>query len=172
MSNELLGKSRSPPLPSDVPRSELPQHFCDFLSNKISNLHNNLVTRSCELPTFSGYDGPLLSRFDPVMEKEICELNVRSPSKSCMLDPIPTSIMKQCRNDLVLSVTAIIVSLSTGTIPKQFKQAVIIPLSKKPGLDTNDLKHFRAVSNLPFISKVLEKIVLRQLQKHLSDKSY
>ena len=42
---------------------------------------------------------------------------------------------------------------------------------KKPGLDTNDLIHFRPVSNLPFISKVLEKIVLRQLQKHLSDNS-
>ena len=33
------------------------------------------------------------------------------------------------------------------------------------------LKHFGPVSNLPFISKVLEKIVLRQLQKHLSDNS-
>ena len=62
--------------------------------------------------------------------------------------------------DLVPLVTAIIkVSLSTGTVPKQFKQAVVTPLLKKPGLDTNDLKHFRPVSNLPFISKVLEKIV-------------
>ena len=62
--------------------------------------------------------------------------------------------------DLVPLVTAIInVSLSTGTVPKQFKQAVVIPLLKKPGLDSNNLKHFRPVSNLPFISKVLEKIV-------------
>ena len=64
-------------------------------------------------------------------------------------------------NDLVPLVTAIInVSLSTSRVPKQFKQAVVIPLLKKPGLDTNDLKHFRPVSNLPFTSKVLEKIVL------------
>ena len=33
------------------------------------------------------------------------------------------------------------------------------------------MNHFRPVSNLPFISKVLEKIVLRQCQKHLSDNS-
>ena len=39
---------------------------------------------------------------------------------------------------------------------------------KKPGLDPNDLKNFRPVSNLPFISKILEKVVLTQLQKHLS----
>ena len=35
---------------------------------------------------------------------------------------------------------------------------------KKPGLDPNDLKNF-----LPFISKILEKVVLTQLQKHLSE---
>ena len=87
------------------------------------------------------------------------------------MDPIPASLMKQCLDDLVPLVTAIIVSFTTCTVPKQFKQAVVIPLLKKPGLDTNDLIHFRPVSNLPFISKVLEKIVLRQLQKHLSDNS-
>ena len=89
-----------------------------------------------------------------------------------MLDPIPSSLMKQCLNDLVPLITAVIsVSLSTCTVPKQVKQAVIIPVLTKPGLDTNDLKHFRPVSNQPFISKILEKIVLRQLLKYLSDDS-
>ena len=86
--------------------------------------------------------------------------------------PIPTSLMKQCLNDVVPLATVIInISLSTGSVPKQLKQPVVIPLLKKPGLDTNDLKHFRPVANLPFLSKVLEKIVLRQFQKHLSDNS-
>ena len=119
------------------------------------------------------YDGPMLSHFDPVTEKEVSELTARSPTKNCMSDPIPTFLMKQCRNDLVPLVTAIIdVSLSTGTVLMQFKHAVVVPLLEKPGLDANDLKHFRPVSNLPFISKVLEKIVLRQLQKHPSDNSF
>ena len=30
-------------------------------------------------------------------------------------------------------------------------------------------QNFRPVSNLPFISKILEKVVLTQLQKHLSE---
>ena len=33
----------------------------------------------------------------------------------------------------------------------------------------NDLKNFRPVSDLPFVSKILEKVVLTQLQKHLSE---
>ena len=93
MSNELLGTSLNAPLPSYVPRSELQQSFCDFFSNKISYLRNDLDSRSCEPPTFAVYDGPMLSHFDPVTEKEISELIVRSPSKSCMLDPIPASLM-------------------------------------------------------------------------------
>ena len=31
----------------------------------------------------------------------------------------------------------------------------------------NDLKNFRPVSNLPFLSKILEKVVLAQLESHL-----
>jgi hypothetical protein len=42
----------------------------------------------------------------------------------------------------------------------------VIPLLKKATLDPNSLKNFRPVSNLPFISKILEKVVLEQLNDH------
>jgi hypothetical protein len=42
------------------------------------------------------------------------------------------------------------------------------PLLKKPSLDPNHLKNYRPVSNLSFMSKVLEKVVLRQLQSYLT----
>ena len=35
-------------------------------------------------------------------------------------------------------------------------------------LDSNDMKNFRPVPSLPFISKILEKVVLTQLRNHLS----
>ena len=57
-----------------------------------------------------------------------------------MLDPIPTSLRKQCLNDLVSLVKVIVnASPSTGIVPQQFKQAFVTPLLKKPGLDSNDL---------------------------------
>ena len=59
-------------------------------------------------------------------------------------------------------------SISTGIVSPQFKQAIVTPLLKKPGLDTNDMKNFRPMSNLYFISKILEKVVLIQLKNHLS----
>lgn len=47
------------------------------------------------------------------------------------------------------------------------KSAIVKPLFKKPQLDPNDLKNYRPVSNLPFVSKVIERVVALQLNTHL-----
>ena len=97
-------------------------------------------------------------------EELICRLISQSPTKSCTLDPIPTTLTKQCLHDLAPLVTRIVsVCLSTGTVPSGLKQALVTPILKKPGLDTNYLTNFRQVSNLPFVWK---RVVL-QLQSHL-----
>ena len=116
------------------------------------------------------YDGPELCLFKPVTEEKIHELIVESPTRTCMLDPIPTSLTKECLSDLLPLITRIVnSSLCSGAVPPQFKKAIVTPLIKKRGLDPNDLRNFLPMSNLPFISKILEKVVLTQLQKHLSE---
>ena len=45
-------------------------------------------------------------------------------------------------------------SLTTGCFPAEFKEAIIRPLLKREGLDLSDLKNYRPVSNLPFLSKL------------------
>ena len=60
-----------------------------------------------------------------------------------------------------LITASIKVSLSTDTVPKQFKQAAVMPLLKKHGLDTDNLKHFIPGYDLLFVSEVLEKVGLR-----------
>ena len=42
------------------------------------------------------------------------------------------------------------------------------PLIKKAHLDPEDLGHYRPVSNLPYLSKILERAVADQLQVHLN----
>ena len=56
-------------------------------------------------------------------------------------------------------------------VPMPFKSSLIRPHIKKHDLDTNTLKNYRPVSNLPFISKVLEKVVDAQLENHLTQNS-
>jgi hypothetical protein len=79
-----------------------------------------------------------------------------------------TEFVKQGADNLVPLITCIInASLNSGIVPPQLKKAVVVPILKKQGHDFNILKNFRPISNLPFISKILEKVVLRQLQQHL-----
>ena len=58
-------------------------------------------------------------------------------------------------------------SLASGVFPTEFKEAIVRPLLKKAGLDTADMKNFRPVSNLSFLSKLLERIVQKQMQTFL-----
>ena len=70
--------------------------------------------------------------------------------------------------EIVPLITKIVnTSLESGLVPNELKIAVIKPLLKQNGLDSNVLKNYRPVSNLPFVSKVIEKVVLDQLQTHL-----
>jgi len=51
-----------------------------------------------------------------------------SPDTSCDLDPIPTSLLKQCSHILLPTITNIInLFLSTGIFPDQFKNCYVHP---------------------------------------------
>ena len=112
----------------------------------------------------------LLSVFRMQTEGEVIELIKCSATKSCSLDSIPTALLKH--EEVLLSVvptlTKIInISLSTGHVPGCFKEAVISPGLKKPGLDANELKNYRPISNICFPAKIMEKVVAEQLVQHL-----
>ena len=75
----------------------------------------------------------------------------------------------ECLDTLLLSLTALVnSSLSSGIFPEVFKTALVTPLLMKKSLDQNELKNYRPVSNLSFVSKTTEKLVLSQLSDHLS----
>ena len=88
-------------------------------------------------------------------------------NKSCKLDPLPTWLLKQCTEELLPSISAIINnSLENGIFLSQCEHDIIRPLLKKQGLDADDLKNCRTVSNLQIDSKVLEKLVVQRIDKH------
>ena len=88
-------------------------------------------------------------------------------STSCELDPFPT-LLRDYLHVLMEPITSIInLSLHEGIFPDQFKKAYVKPLLKKPTLDKNELKNYRPVSNLSFVSKILEKVVASRLLSHM-----
>jgi len=55
-----------------------------------------------------------------------------------------------------------------GCFPAKFKEAIVRPLLKRDDLDPSDLKNYRPVSNLPFLTKLLERVVQSRLLAHLN----
>lgn len=91
------------------------------------------------------------------------------PDKSSATDPMPTSVLKQVVDLVAPYFTELFNrSLAAGHFPSGFKEAFITPIVKKAGLDTTDVRSYRPISNLSVVSKLLERIVVRQLMAYLS----
>ena len=100
------------------------------------------------------------------------DLITASPNNYCLLDPVPTSLVKNCASLLAPYMSHLFNrSLAGGYISASQKVAVVKPHLKKHGLDIGDRKNFRPVSNLTYISKLLERIVCTQLKVHLKSNS-
>ena len=170
---QLCGKTKSSPLPNTHPVSTLPQIFSNFFVNKVADIRHELDHLSATLSVQDPQPSPVsdttsLSFFRLVTTDEVRKIILKSKPTTCDLDPIPTPLLTECLNDMLPAITQIMnQSLSTGVVPSSFKHAVVKPLLKKPSLDPNILKNYRPVSNLPFLSKILEKLVLSQLFEYL-----
>ena len=100
--------------------------------------------------------------FDSVSIRTVSDLISSFRAKTCDLDPVPSRLLKDCSEQLAPAITSMInLSMSTGTLPSSWKDAIVFP-SLKSGK-----KNYRPISNLPFISKLCEKVVVMQLTDHL-----
>ena len=97
---------------------------------------------------------------------------IRRTEKTCQLDPLPSNIIKPC----IQSIAPVITNITNAVIQQanmlaQLKHAVVRPLLKKVTLDKDALCNYRPVSNLPQLSKVIEKVILQSLTRHIEDES-
>ena len=168
--NTILGKSRSSPLPSTFDSDDLPNVFSDYFTEKIRTIRNNFPPpnpTACPDTSFAG--NPLLT-FESVTDEFVLKIINSASAKSCELDPIPTTLLYENLDILLPTITNIInTSLTTGIVPRDLKTAVFKPLLQKPSPDKTLLKNYRPISNLPFLSKILEKVVLHKLLSHLQE---
>ena len=83
---------------------------------------------------------------------------------------MPSSLVSKCDAPIPVITTIIIInkSLEAGLFPESWKEALVCPLLKKPGLDII-FKNFRPVSNLAFLSKLTEEAVFYQIHDHMTD---
>ena len=167
--NHILHRKEASPLPDCSDPKVLANNFGTFFKNKIDKIRAvfNISGNACEHSKPS-IPPPKLPSFRKVTEEEVRKLILSSPNKQCALDPCPTFLVKECIDQLATPITGIInYSLSEGVFPEPFKKALVSPLLKKPSLQKNSFSSYRPVSNLNFISKILEKVVAKQLKQHI-----
>ena len=81
----------------------------------------------------------------------------------------PTYFAKKLIPCIIKPITHLInTSISSGVFAANWKTAIIRSLLKKPSLDLKT-KNYRPVSNLSFLSKLLEKCVLVRFNNHCKD---
>jgi hypothetical protein len=161
---------------SPLSKNEAKQR-CDSIStyfvDKIRRLKDVTATRLAGFirNPFSSdrpHSGALLNNLPCVTDEEVRKLIGTIPSKSSPMDFVPTSVLKQCSPVFIPLVTRLAnLSFTEGIFPSLFKTAQITPLLKKEGLDSSDPSNYRPISNLNTISKIIERLALNRLRKHI-----
>ncbi len=142
------------------------QALSDFFHDKVAKVR--LATQLSPTATFTGPCPAHLTEFVPYTADEIRLVIMGSPIKSCSLDPLPRSLFTALLDDILPFLTLICnTSLSSGSLPDCEKMALITPILKKPGLDFDCAANYRPVSNLTYLSKLIERLVCRQLVSYL-----
>ena len=106
----------------------------------------------------------------PPLDQIISFLKYTSSTSS--LDPQPLLILKQIINNVATPLKIphqiICASLSSGSVPPDFKKAVIIPIIKNPHIDSLYPSNYRHISNISIYSKILERVISSQLITYLT----
>ena len=168
MTDDLLNKKKVPQLPSHESEEALANDMANYFVDKVKKITDKFpqydTVRSDQIDSTI----PRLTKFELVTETELKKIISSGNSKSSDLDPIPTILLKECLDVLLPTLTRIInLSLSSSTVPQDLKEARITPLIKGAEMDPEDMKSYRPVSRLSYLSKLLEKAAVDQLDDYL-----
>jgi hypothetical protein len=158
-------------LPLHSNAKTLANEFSDFFeekNDKIRSKLSNNISDKCPTVTPHEFDGRPLDNFSYIGVRDIHNIIKNMATKHSKLDHMPTWLVKECIVEFLPVITEIVnTSLKLGVMPKALKHASVKPLLKKLGQDTN-MKNYRPVSNLTFLSKIVESAVIKQYTEHLS----
>lgn len=165
----LTGKTESNLIPEGVSDNQLANDFATFFHGKVDKIRQELegyplfIPPVMDIPSFSSFLEPDLDT--------VCKLIRNARPATCDLDPMPSSLLKQHCDIVAPTIRKIInTSMSTGQFATQWKKAFVKPLLKNPNLELVN-KNYRPISNLSFLSKIVEKSSLLSFTQHLETHS-
>ena len=178
--NELTDSKKETVLPTGKSDKELANNFLIYFKEKIEKIRNKFKHPSSDQNYSTDPMIEKMSEFEPATLEEIIRISKSYGVKCSPEDPVPASLLSSCIETFAPYWLEIVnLSLELGDMDG-LKNAVLIPLIKELNstVDTENYKNYRPVSNLLFVSKLIERIVQTRLEKHMirnglvNDKNY
>ena len=122
--NNLTIKQQPQQWPPHKSKVDLAEDFAQFFLDKINKIREALRDKPVYTPTPN--DVPKLQRFAPLKEEDVHKVVISLKTKSCELDPIPTTTFKKLLPGILPLITKIVnISLSEGLFIRSWKTAVV-----------------------------------------------
>uniref|UniRef100_A0A670ISF5 Reverse transcriptase domain-containing protein n=1 Tax=Podarcis muralis TaxID=64176 RepID=A0A670ISF5_PODMU len=168
-----LSEPPAPPGPGRDPKISC-NAFAKFFADKVAQIQKEVDSTVGAGPGQESarvLSSPVTwDQFQSVTSEDVDRLLGQVKPTTCLLDPCPSWLIKASREGLGDGLCRVVnASLCEGAFPDPLREAVIKLLLKKTSLDPAKLANYRPVSNLPFLGKVIERMVAKQLQAHLED---
>ena len=149
----------------DGAKDDESDRFADYFGSIASNIRNNLPSVKTD-PLQANRKASRTFKFHKVTRTYIWDILKNStPKNSQGHDRISSKIIKLLAYELLTPLTLLANKIiCTGTFPETWKKSLIIPLYKKG--DPLKECNYRPISLLPCLSKIVEKVLVKQISRH------
>ena len=143
---QLLAKKEEWSFPNYQDKSKLANDIGSFFVRKINRIRSDIDAVDIDLsvrnalPSDQEVDAaPTFHSFQPLSKNAVSALTRKSPEKASRT-PMATSLAVGCLDVLLPVIPRIVnLSLSCGHFSDEWKEALVTPILKKPGLDPTQL---------------------------------
>ena len=138
----------------------------DFFLNNINKIRTNLDTHPLYDPPQRDFQCEL-DTFIEMTQEEVHLIVMKMNTVYCNSNPFPTNLIKLNLDILIPIITNLVHKpLTFEEFIKDWKISKIKPLIKKG--TTTKLSNYRPINNLSFMSKAVERSMLKQLNNYLN----
>ena len=139
------------------------KHFIS-IGEKLKNEIPNISIDPLENITSNG----TCPRYEPTDSTELHTIIGAMKNVGGGIDSINSKIFKNTYSSIINELVHLVnICLSSGTFPEILKIAIVKPVFKSG--DKNIFNNYRPISILPYISKVLEKIIHKRIMDYLTE---